>query len=280
MRGFPQTIVPNPLVSEMTALAGEALPLPLVEEVAADIFTGTFTVKWNEAAAAAGSLLEGTLYARYYDLPAPQAWPGGIAAIVTERWGKDVAEGFTALCRSRAGEAHAGAGSGRRAAVNGTVLEQSQILTTHNLAVLTGALGLHDRLAGLAPELADRAFACAVRCLAQDQSAWRAQLHAVKNAAYAWRQAIYFLSLCRHSAQDQALTRLRGQVQATGDEDFQVRFRPAVDGLAHVIAGGRFDADGTAPEPGSGRRFLGWTAGTHWILARAAPSHATWAASS
>jgi hypothetical protein len=67
VRGFPQTIVPNPLVSEMSALAAQAaLPLPLTEEVAADIFTGTFTTKWNEAAAAASSLLDGTLYARYY----------------------------------------------------------------------------------------------------------------------------------------------------------------------------------------------------------------------
>ena len=77
MRGFPQTIVPNPLISEMSALAAQAgLSLPLVEEVAADIFTGTFTAKWADAAAAASSLLDGTLYARYYDLPAPQAWPG------------------------------------------------------------------------------------------------------------------------------------------------------------------------------------------------------------
>ena len=44
VRGFPQTILPNPLISEMSALAAQAgLPLPLVEEVAADIFTGTFT---------------------------------------------------------------------------------------------------------------------------------------------------------------------------------------------------------------------------------------------
>ena len=48
-----------------------------------------------------------------------------------------------------------------------------------------------------------------------------------------------------------------------------------VDGLAHVIAGGRFDADGRAPGPGGGRRFLGWTVGRHWILDPATPSHAT-----
>ena len=89
-------------------------------------------------------------------------------------------------------------------------------------------------------------------------ASWQAPLQAVKNAAYAWRQAIYFLSLCETPAQAEALAPLRGQVRAVG-KDFQSRLGPAVDGLAHVIAGGRFDAVGIASEPGSGRRFLGWS---------------------
>jgi len=280
VRGFPQTIVPNPLISEMSALAARAgLPLPLTEEVAADIFTGTFTTKWADAAAAASGLLEGTLYARYYDLPAPQAWPGGLAAMITKRPGNTTADGFTALCESRASQAQASGGPGSRAAVNGTILEQSQILTTHNLAILVDALGLHDRVSGLAPELADRTFAWLTRSLQQRRPTWRAQLQAVKNAAYAWRQAIYFLSLCPPPVQAQALARLRGQVQAAGNEELQARFQPVIDGLAHVLAGGRFDADGSAPDPGGGRRFLGWTAGRHWILDPATPSHTTRSAS-
>jgi hypothetical protein len=251
LRGFPQTIVPNPLISEMGALAAQAgLPVPLVEEVAADIFTGTFTSKWADAATTTSTLLDGTLYARYYDLPAPQAWAGPpvrITARVTKRWGKTTAEDFAALCASRARLAHTSGGSGSRVAVNRTILEQSQILTTHNLAILIDALGLGDRVADLAPELADRAFAWLVHKLRQRQPAYRARLQAVKNAAYAWRQALYFLSLCPPHAHAEALARLRDQVQAVG-EDFQARFAPAVDGLAYVIAGGRFDATGLAPD--------------------------------
>ena len=138
---------------------------------------------------------------------------------------------------------------------------------------------LRDRVSGLAPGLADRTFAWLTRSLQQRPPTWRPQLQAVKNAAYAWRQAIYFLSLCPPPAQAQALARLRTQVQAAGDEDFQARFQPVIDGLAHVIAGGRFDADGTAPDPAGRRRFLGWTAGRHWILDPATPSHATRSAS-
>jgi len=280
VRGFPQTIMPNPLISEMSTLAAQAgVPLPLTEEVAADIFTGTFTTKWADAAATASDLLDGTLYARYYDLPAPQAWPGGLAAMVTERWGKTTADGFTSLCKSRASQTQASGGSASPVAVNGTILEQAQILTTHNLAILVDALGLRDHVTGLAPELADRTFAWLTRSLQQQPPTWQARLQAIKNAAYAWRQAIYFLSLCPPSAQAGALARLRDQVQAAGNEDFQARIQPVIDGLAHVIAGGRFDADGSAPDPGGGRRFLGWTAGPHWILDPATASHTTRSAS-
>lgn len=62
IRSFPQTIPPNPLISELSSLAVRAgLSLPLTEEVAADIFTGTFTSKWAQAAATASRLLSGTL---------------------------------------------------------------------------------------------------------------------------------------------------------------------------------------------------------------------------
>ncbi|HEX7163923.1 MAG TPA: hypothetical protein VF223_22125 [Trebonia sp.] len=94
------------------------------------------------------------------------------------------------------------------------------------------------------------------------------RLQAVKNAAYAWRQAVYFLSLCDHRAQTEALAQLRGHLQAAG-EDLQAGFGPAVDGLAHVIAGGRFDNSGRAPQPATGRRFLGWATGSHWVLGHA-----------
>jgi hypothetical protein len=44
--------------------------------------------------------------------------------------------------------------------------------------------------------------------------------------------------------------------------EWQRRFRPAVDGLASVVEGGTFSADGIV---GTGRRFLGWSVGRHWL---------------
>jgi hypothetical protein len=271
LTGFPQAILPNPLIAEMIALAGQAgLPVPLVEEVAADIFMGTFTEKWRHAAAAASSSLAGTLYARYYDLPGPGAWTTRRASRAAEgsqrRWGKKTAGDFAALCTARAAaEAPVAAVPAGRVAVNGTILEQAQILTTHNLAVLIEALDLREQLTALAPELAGRALAWVVGRLSHQPENWHASLQAVKNAAYAWRQAIYYLSLCDPDGQLHALADLKERVQAVGG-DLPDRFGPAVDGLAFVITGGRFGPSGAAPQPGQGRRFLGWVTGPHWAL--------------
>lgn len=91
-----------------------------------------------------------------------------------------------------------------------------------------------------------------------------ASLQAVKNSAYAWRQAIYYLSLCDQPTQVRAHTRLREYLQATGN--LRDRLSPAVDGLAHIIEGGSFNASRLASQAGAGRRFPGWAAGEHWML--------------
>ena len=161
---FPHALLPNPLVRELAALARQAeIPLPLTEEMAADIFTGAFTVKWREAAAAASRVMGATLYGNYYDLPPESAWTARPRTAVQH--GKQVAADFAELCDERAAEAGA---SGSRAARNGAVLEQSQILTTHNLAILAGGLSLEDQLREQAPELARQALRWTVR---QAQSA-------------------------------------------------------------------------------------------------------------
>lgn len=243
---FPHAITPNPLVRELGALAKQAgLALPLVEEVAADIFVGTFTAKFRDAAEIASRTMAGTLYARYFDLPT--TWPGRTRT----RWKRKTADDFAESCavRARSGAVHG-------VAANGTVLEQSQILTTHNLAVLVDGLGLADRLTPLAPDLAVRALEWAVRRMSVHVTHRHAALIAVKNAAYAWRQGVFFLSFCDRTAQWDAVDRLRSMVQGT-------RLGPAVNGLAAVVAGDRFDADG---EVHSGRRWLGWSTGGHWAL--------------
>ncbi|WP_439658618.1 hypothetical protein ACSHWB_40535 [Lentzea sp. HUAS TT2] len=252
LTAFPHAMLPNPLVTEIRTLAKQAeLELPLVEEVAVDIFMGTFTTKWRDAATVASRLLSGTLYANYYDLPADWSEPQRTLL----RWGKQTAADFTELCRQRAGT------TGGSTAANGMLLEQSQILTTHNLAVLVDALDLTEELSERAPGLAGRTFSWIVRRQAQRTDHLHAALIQVKNTAYAWRQALFLLSFCEPSVQMSLAVGL-------GTELRDIRLVPAVEGLLQVLEGERFTPAGTMGR-GNGRRFLGWARGTHPFLAHA-----------
>ncbi|MET8426365.1 hypothetical protein [Nocardia sp. NPDC004860] len=253
IESFPEAVLPNPLVREFHTLAEQAgLRVPLVEEVAADIFMGTFTEKWRAAAIIASRTLTGTLYQRYYDLPSADHWRAGARSEI--RWGKSTATDFTELCARRAVEA------GTRhdyVARNGALLEQSQILTTHNLVVLVDALDLGEQLRESAPDLANRTFDWIIRRLSQPAHG-HAALIQVKNAAYAWRQAVFLLSYCDLAGQT-------GQIDRLIDQHAVPRLEPAVAGLAHIVAGGRFAPNGLEPN-GAGRRLLGWAVGRHWYF--------------
>ncbi|PIE24216.1 MAG: hypothetical protein CSA62_05285 [Planctomycetota bacterium] len=263
---FPQTILPNPLLREMGELARRAeLKLPLLEELAADIFVGKFQGKWAEAADLALSQLEGSFYARYYDLPAadhPLLHPRGRSR------GKPSAKGFLKLCKQRAAEAQSEhGGQASWVASNGSILEQSQILTTQNLAVLSAGLGLTEQLRALAPELVQQIFTWILRCQRQSPSDLLARLRRTKNAAYAWRQALYLLSLLSEDEQNLAVYSFADQL-AKERGDWVARFQPALTGLQLILEGGRFDASGRGQTyaHAEARRFLGWSVGPHWML--------------
>src|SRR3712207_9429595 len=109
---FPYTtlfrsILPNKLLQEIRSLAeGAGLSLPIVDEVAADIFMGTFTEKYLRAAQHAGALLAGTLYERYYDISYARIQQ--IDDVTTSRYGASISPAFARLCFERAGALPAG----------------------------------------------------------------------------------------------------------------------------------------------------------------------------
>jgi hypothetical protein len=147
---------------------------------------------------------------------------------------------------------------------NGTIIEQAQILTTHNLATLAGPVGFVPEHGWDAVALG--AFAVVLREV--DQVAGNGgTLRSVKNAAYAWRQMVFALSMlpagqCRDAV---------GRVAAAGDAHrgrAGTRLRPAVEGLRAVEAGAGFAPDGTTIW--GGRRLLGWTTEQHWLGSPAA----------
>ncbi|WP_328545695.1 hypothetical protein [Streptomyces platensis] len=259
VQGFPGTLLPNPLVRELGVLARQAdLGAPMVEELAADIFMGTFAPKFLTAARIAGDLLRGTLYERYYgiDYATLRNWAIAEAAeALTRSYRPRTSPQFARLCAARAGSS--GRGS---VAANGKVIEQAQILTTHNLATLV-------RQVGIAPEpgwedLARRCFRTVCRLTARVHHNPR-PLATIKDAAYAWRHLIFFLALCTPAEQSRLLSRLDEET-ARHPAHVAARLAPALAGLHLVAAGGSFTADGTALG-GRARRLLGWTTGEHWL---------------
>jgi hypothetical protein len=259
---FPEVILPNKLLRELGALAkGAGLDLPLVEELAADIFMGTFSPKFVRAAKRAASMLAGTLYERYYDVPRERVL--SLKEVVTpkhSRPGTTVASpAFAALCTELAG---ASAATGWSVALSGTIVEQEQILTTHNLAVLFETFALSERLADRLPELARTCFARICRDQSQRVTAWHPQLKRVKNSAYAWRQMVFFLSVAPPGSVDDFLLWAEEHLAEQRDE-LRVRFTPVLRGLLAV-------AMGEEPTPEM-PRFLGWSVGRHWLLPESAP---------
>ncbi|WP_424641420.1 hypothetical protein [Embleya sp. AB8] len=256
LTGFPATILPNPLISELSELtAGAELRVPWVEELAADIFMGRFSPKFLGAAVLAGRLLEGSLYERYFDIDY-----AGIAESVggeTDWREYDPAPvaRFGALCRARGG-----VDTGWSVAANGVVLEQSQILTTHNLAALAGPVGAEPNWA----DLARRSFTAVCRLTARVQGHPR-PLSTIKDAAYAWRQLVFHLSMCAEAERDGVISWLYEEAYRQPTHVAR-RLAPVLYGLHAVATGGRFNARGTL-ENKAGRRLVGWTTNGHWLSA-------------
>ena len=253
LEAFPSTLTPSPLVTEFEAFAVQAgLDLPWVEELAADIFMGRFSRKFLRAAQLAGRLLKDSLYSRYYGIDYSAVL--GASADTGRRATAD----FDRLCRARA---EGGDADGWSVAANGTIIEQAQILTTHNLATLLGPFGVGEHLQLDSQALALRCFRDVV-VFAGRLTNNKRPLPMVKDAAYGWRQMLFFLSLLDDDAQASAVARIEEELRSSGG-DAGRRLQPAVEGLVRVARGERFGRDGRV---GDGRQLLGWTTDRHWML--------------
>ncbi|SDP69222.1 hypothetical protein SAMN04487981_13345 [Streptomyces sp. cf386] len=264
VQAFPGTILPNPLVRELGVLARQGdLGAPFVEELAADIFMDTFSPKFLTAARIAGELLRGTLYERYYGID--YAAIRNLAIIETgtalsHSRGARTSPGFARLCAERAAAASGTRAGSWSVAANGTVIEQAQILTTHNLATLVHRVGIAPR-----PDWADLArhgFGTVCRLTARVHHNPR-PLATIKDAAYAWRQTLFHLSLCPPDEQRRVIAGLDEET-ARHPAHVTTRLAPVLAGLVLVAEGGGFGADGTA-DGGRARRLLGWSSGGHWM---------------
>ncbi|HEY6252477.1 MAG TPA: hypothetical protein VI685_21185, partial [Candidatus Angelobacter sp.] len=254
---FPYAILPNKLLQELRTLAKAAgLDIPIVDELAADIFMGAFTEKFLAAAKIAAEMLRGSFYERYYGL---DYRPILQMDNIQERHGAKISPEFAALCQELAQVKN---DEGWSVSRNGKIIEQSQILTTQNLAPLFAALSLRSALSGRVRELSEQCLRWILR--RQTSTSWKANLRMVKNSAYAWRQMVFFLSLLDSSE-------IRAFIQWTRAEAVRQKstraeqFESAVAGLELVVNGGSIDQQ-DVQGAFQARRFLGWTTGRHWLL--------------
>src|SRR5262249_37443489 len=140
IRSFPYAILPNKLLQELKALArGAQLDIPLIDELAADIFMGRFSKSFIIAAKKAADVLEGTLYSKYYaidyskvrQLPVHDEKKSSASL-------RPETDALAELCSNMAGVKL----GGWKPAINGMVIEQQQIITSQNLAMVFEALSL------------------------------------------------------------------------------------------------------------------------------------------
>lgn len=272
MRSFPQRIIPNKLIQELQALAqsGE-VNIPLVEELAVDIFMGRFSPKFTYAVQKAAELLQNSLYATYYGIDyagVAQYLAKGVAHKQSDTPGwifwrkkespKKHEDLLRQVCEQRANVVW----GNWNPVINGKIIEQQQILTTQNLAVLTLGLNLSKRLQPYMQSMAQECFAWICRFQQAKFLDYHSMLIMLKQTAYAWRQMIFFLSLVSPGELSSFRDWLLGYYSKQPIE-FQERFAPAVEGL-------RLALDGISPPlvpdlPTGPRVFLAWD-NKHWLL--------------
>jgi len=269
---FPQAILPSKLIGELGALAKTAeIDIPLVHELAADIFMGEFSWPFHQAAKIAADLLSDSLYARYYGVDYDEVrqiefkrasdttvMDGSFLGWLGLKQRPSNPQTFAQLCADRAGVA-----LGQwDPAVNGMIIEQQQIITTQNLATLFTFENLAD---ALRPQLAAMARECFTWICRRQQmkiDLRHARLVMMKNTAYAWRQMIFYLSLLP-AAEVAGFLAWAGEHLENQTPEFRDRFRPALNGLLLVAEGGSLD---DRSEKRDARRFLGWSKKQHWLL--------------
>ncbi|MEW8029652.1 MAG: hypothetical protein AB2761_03455 [Candidatus Thiodiazotropha endolucinida] len=262
---FPHAIFPNKLLQEISVLAKSAhLDIPIVDELAADIFMGEFSRKFIESARKAADLLDESFYARYYGINYGEIRRITMAKEKTKgRWFQkrtsQVSNEFAQLCASRAGVL---IGTWDPAS-NGMIIEQQQILTTQNLAALFDGLELTNAIRDRLDGMTKQCFKWICRRQQMKIGTWHAQLIMLKNTAYAWRQMVFFLALLPDNSVTNFL-RWAEEYLSKQTEEFRNRFGPAFNGLVLVANGETIDDDSTMQF--DARRFLGWSKEKHWLL--------------
>lgn len=266
---FPYAILPNKLLQELTALAKTAeLDLPLTEELAADIFMGAFSDKFIKAIEQTDISMQDSLYAHYYNInyhsllsklqANNQQKNSGWVAGLFNKHDKHQSDNLLNICEKRAGVKF----GNYQVAETGMLLEQVQILSTHNLTLLFNILGLQNILKQHLPQMVKTCFIKICKRLQMPFKGYHAALINIKQSAYAWRQMVFYLSFLNQEEQkvffDWAIDHLAKQKTLLQDY-----ISPLVTDLIKISKNDIPHVEVMSDK--SRRIFLGWSK-QHWLL--------------
>jgi hypothetical protein len=239
------------------------LDIPLVEEIAADIFMGNFTAKYTRAAGLAAEVVHGTVHAKY------KIDPGALKSAVTDGpGGAPIDLGTVSSKRVAALTSPHNTLSPSLIVRNGQTIEQCQILTTHNLAAfVTLGIKVDWYAAAIHAWHVTKSLLVSAGTLSRN-------LGTIKNPAYSWRQALFFLSMAENDnagVVQPFISAAAKEVETLGEATLTLntgntpRFALLLAGLDDVATPA---VTLQQPPKSKGRIFYGWSQGPHWILTK------------
>jgi len=249
LRYWPETTFPNKFVGILKELSDGKADFPFVMEIASDIFFGEFSNAFLRSARIAAALMEGTLYERYYEVSYQQ-----VSAL-------NNTSQYDQLCNSAVSELDEKVYFVIR---HGMIIERSMIITTHNLALVFDKLDMKTKLTPILPQLARNTFNFILKETGNlTHMEWKNRLQCIKNAAYAWRQMIFYLSFMSEESGKEFFSRAFKRVQNL-ESSFQNRITRPLEYLNYVwgVQHGKDDKE-KVPEKCI---FLGWTSGSHFLM--------------
>eukprot|EP00026_Physarum_polycephalum_P003155 Phypoly_transcript_03164.p1 GENE.Phypoly_transcript_03164~~Phypoly_transcript_03164.p1 ORF type:complete len:819 (+),score=172.04 Phypoly_transcript_03164:141-2459(+) len=189
LKNWPETMMPNKFIGILYDLTfkfyteGTLKGFPFMKELASDIFMGKFSTTFVINAHIAAKLMRGTLYEAYYDIDYEKVKNFKLN-------GADL-------------DQYCGTGTYSTVTANGKAIERCMIVTTHNLALVFDRLNMKQKLQDVMPEFPSRIFNFIIRetnnLTGMD---WQTRLQHLKNAAYAFRQLVFFLSFLSKEEQE------------------------------------------------------------------------------
>ncbi|KAL0215935.1 hypothetical protein P9112_008119 [Eukaryota sp. TZLM1-RC] len=201
---FPFTQLPNKFISALKQFSINNSQLCLIPELAVDIFENGFSPNFLRAVHVTVPRIRNTLYAKYYKVDCDE-----LSAVNDPR-------DLYKICERRASTFSSQSRS--YTVRNGKIIEQVYILTTFNLAEIIGVFDFN-------PKVLARACLNCVSFLCGTHLETEVSKSVHKNAAYCFRQLLFFFSSIPNNLKESVTNSMIGTVRGnpkTKDSDLEL----------------------------------------------------------